>query len=80
MFKWFIIFINMFKNLKPKDVAVLILTITLSSILVISTISVVFYNKDTNGRVEELIAFLLGSITTIIGEYILLNIKKNKED
>ena len=70
----------MFKNLKPKDVAVLILTITLSSILVISTISVVFYNKDTNGRVEELIAFLLGSITTIIGEYILLNIKKNKED
>ena len=80
MFKWFIIFINMFKNLKPKDVAVLILTITLSTILVISTISVVFYDKDTNGRVEELIAFLLGSITTIIGEYILLNIKKNKED
>ena len=70
----------MFRDLKPKDIAVLLLTITLCSILVISTISIVFLEHDTNGRIEELIAFILGSITTIVGEYILLNLKKGKKE
>ncbi len=69
----------MFKNLKPKDVAVLILTITLSVILIISTIAV-FQGKDSDGRIEELIAFILGSITTIVGEYILLHLKTGQRD
>mgnify|MGYP003339711161 CR=1 FL=1 len=67
----------MFK--KPKDIAVLILTITLSIILIISMVAV-FMGKDDHGRIEELIAFILGSITTIIGEYILLNLKFGKND
>jgi high-affinity K+ transport system ATPase subunit B len=69
----------MFKKLKPKDIAVLILTITLSIILVISTVSV-YEGKDPDGRIEELIAFILGSITTIVGEYILLHLKTGKKD
>jgi high-affinity K+ transport system ATPase subunit B len=69
----------MFKKLKPKDIAVLILTITLSIILVINTVAV-FQGKDTDGRIEELIAFILGSITTIVGEYILLHLKTGNKD
>jgi hypothetical protein len=67
------------KDLKPKDVAVLLLTTTLCIILVISTVSV-FMGRDTHGRIEELIAFLLGSVTTIVGEYILLHLKIGKGD
>tara|TARA_Y100000591_G_C21855004_1_gene714762 strand:- start:30830 stop:31051 length:222 start_codon:yes stop_codon:yes gene_type:complete len=70
----------MFRNLKPKDISVLLLTITLCTILIISTISIVFLERDTNGRIEELIAFLLGSITTIVGEYVLLNLKRGKKE
>ena len=41
----------------------------------------VYQGRDESGRIEELIAFILGSITTIIGEYILLHLKSNdKED
>jgi|EP01052_Picozoa_sp_SAG31_P016917 hypothetical protein len=64
----------MSKNWSPKDIAVLILAITVSSISIMSMIGVIFYNQDS-GRLEELIAFLLGSMTTIIGEYILLQLK-----
>jgi hypothetical protein len=64
----------MLKNWTPKDIAVLILAITVSSISIMSMIGVIFYNQDS-GRLEELIAFLLGSMTTIIGEYILLQLK-----
>ena len=39
----------------------------------------VLFDKE-NGRLEELIAFLLGSMTTIIGEYILLQLKLKNED
>jgi hypothetical protein len=45
------IFINMFNNIKPKDIAVLILTLTLSTILVISSVAV-FQGKDKDGRIE----------------------------
>lgn len=65
----------MFKKFKPKDIVVIILTITVSLILITSIISIVFYGYNNNGRLEELIAFILGSITTIVGEYILLNLK-----
>ena len=65
----------MFKNMKPKDIAVLLLTLTLCIILTISSISTAFLEHDSSGRTEELIAFLLGSITTIVGEYILLHLK-----
>ena len=64
----------MSQNWSPKDIAVLILAITVSSISIMSMIGVIFYNQDS-GRLEELIAFLLGSMTTIIGEYILLQLK-----
>lgn len=64
----------MLKNWNPKDIAVLILAITVSSISIMSMVGVIFYNQDS-GRLEELIAFLLGSMTTIIGEYILLQLK-----
>ncbi len=64
----------MSKNWSPKDIAVLILAITVSSISIMSMIGVIFFNQDS-GRLEELIAFLLGSMTTIIGEYILLQLK-----
>jgi hypothetical protein len=70
----------MFKKLKPKDLSVVLLTITLCIILVVSTVGSVFFEKDNDGRTEELIAFLLGSITTIVGEYILLNLKLGKKD
>lgn len=59
---------------KPRDIAVMILSITVSVISIVAMIGVVFYDKET-GRLEELIAFLLGSMTTIIGEYILLQLK-----
>ena len=68
----------MFKNTDPKDFAVVILTITVCIVLIVSTIGAVFYEKG-NGRIEELIAFLLGSILTIIGEHILQK-RKNRED
>ncbi len=61
-------------NWKPRDIAVMILSITVSVISIVAMIGVVFYDKET-GRLEELIAFLLGSMTTIIGEYILLQLK-----
>lgn len=76
---FFYIIISMFKNTKPKDIAVLILTLTLCIILIISTISV-YQGRDADGRIEELIAFILGSITTIVGEYILLQLKFGKDD
>lgn len=59
---------------KPRDIAVLILSLTVSTISIVAMIGVVFFNKET-GRLEELIAFLLGSMTTIIGEYVLLHLK-----
>ena len=68
------------KRIKPKDIAVLILTVTLSIILIISSYSTAFLEHDNGGRTEELIAFLLGSITTIVGEYILLHLKNGKDD
>ena len=69
----------MFKNIKPKDLAVLMLTLTLCIILVISSVAV-FMGKDADGRIEELIAFILGSITTIVGEYVLLHLKTSGGD
>jgi hypothetical protein len=68
----------MFKKISPKDIAVLILTLTLCIILIISTISV-YQGRDADGRIEELIAFILGSITTIVGEYVLLHLKTGKD-
>ena len=64
----------MLKNWTPKDIAVLILAVTVSTISIMSMAGVIFFNQDS-GRLEELIAFLLGSMTTIIGEYILLQLK-----
>jgi len=67
---------------KPRDVAVLILALTVSTISITATFGAVFMGSET-GRLEELIAFLLGSMTTIIGEYILLQLKAgddNKKD
>ena len=60
---------------EPKDYAVFLLALTVSSISVIAMIGVVFYDEES-GRLEELIAFLLGSMTTIIGEYVRDLIKK----
>lgn len=70
----------MANDLKPKDITVLLLTITLCVILITCIVSIVFFEDKSYGRIEELIAFILGSITTIIGEYVLLNLKKNKDD
>ena len=70
----------MFNKFRPKDIAVLLLTLTLCVILTISSISTAFLEHDTSGRTEELIAFLLGSITTIVGEYILLHLKNGDKD
>lgn len=69
----------MFKNLKPKDFTVLLLTITLCLVLIFSTIGAVFFGTGSE-KAYEIIAFLLGSIVTIIGEYILLNLKFGKTD
>tara|TARA_R110002020_G_scaffold366060_2_gene578166 strand:+ start:139 stop:363 length:225 start_codon:yes stop_codon:yes gene_type:complete len=69
----------MFRGMKVKDVAVLALTFTLCIVLVISIVGAVFFDKDT-GRIEELVAFLLGSIVTIVGEYVLLQLKLGKDD
>jgi len=62
-------------NWEPKDYAVLLLALTVSSISIIAMIGVVFFDEES-GRLEELIAFLLGFMTTIIGEYIRDLIKK----
>lgn len=70
----------MFNNFKPKDFAVVLLTITLCVILIISTISSALMDHDSGGKTEEIIAFLLGSITTIVGEYVLLHLKNGNKD
>lgn len=62
------------RDWKPKDIAVMILCVTVSIISIVAMVGVVFFGQET-GRLEELIAFLLGSMTTIIGEYILLQLK-----
>ena len=67
----------MFKNVKASDVAVLMLTITVCAILIMSAYAIMTNQSD--GKIEEIIAFILGSITTIIGEYILLNLKRNNK-
>ncbi len=69
----------MFRGMKVKDVAVLALTFTLCIVLVISMVGAVFFDKDT-GRIEELVAFLLGSIVTIVGEYVLLQLRFGRDD
>jgi hypothetical protein len=67
-----------FSKWKPRDVAVLIMAVTVSVISIAATFGAIFFDKQT-GRLEELIAFILGSMVTIIGEYILLQIK-SKDD
>jgi hypothetical protein len=71
----------MFKGMKPKDIAVLTLTFTLCIVLIVSIIGAIFFDTG-NGRIEELVAFLLGSIVTIVGEYVLLQLKfgRGKDD
>lgn len=69
----------MLKNWKPKDIAVMTLALTVSTISIVAMIGVVFYDEES-GRLEELIAFLLGSMTTIIGEYVLLQIKNDNKE
>ena len=59
---------------KPRDYAVMILAATVSVISVSAMIGIIFFDEES-GRLEELIAFLLGSMTTIIGEYVLLQLK-----
>lgn len=63
---------------KPRDIAVIILAITVSLISIGAVCGIIFFDEDS-GRLEELIAFLLGSMTTIIGEYVLLQLK-GKDD
>ena len=63
-------------NWEPKDYSVFLLALTVSSISIIAMIGVVFFDEES-GRLEELIAFLLGSMTTIIGEYV-RDLIKNK--
>ena len=63
---------------KPRDIAVIILAITVSLISIGAVCGVIFFDEDS-GRLEELIAFLLGSMTTIIGEYVLLQLKGNDD-
>lgn len=70
----------MFKGFNPKDITVLLLTATLCVILIVSSISTAVLEHNTDGRTEELIAFLLGSITTIVGEYILFHLKYGDKD
>ena len=67
----------MFKNIKASDVAVLMLTVTVCTILIMSAHSII--KNESAGKIEEIIAFILGSITTIIGEYILLNLKRDNK-
>jgi hypothetical protein len=64
---------------EPRDIAVLILSLTVSIISVSAIIGIIFFDEDS-GRLEELIAFLLGSMTTIIGEYVLLHINRKEDD
>lgn len=70
----------MLKNKKTKDIAVLLLTITLCFILILTVIGSAIMNNDTGGKMEELIAFILGSITTVVGEYVLLQLKLGIRD
>lgn len=71
----------MFKNLKPKDLVVLLLlTATLCLILIITVVGSGIIGTDTGGKIEELIAFILGSITTVVGEYVLLQLKLGIRD
>jgi hypothetical protein len=63
---------------KPRDIAVIILAITVSLISIGAVCGVIFFDEES-GRLEELIAFLLGSMTTIIGEYVLLQLKGNDD-
>ena len=63
---------------KPRDIAVIILAITVSLISIGAVCGVIFFDEES-GRLEELIAFLLGSMTTIIGEYVLLQLKGKDE-
>lgn len=66
------------ENWEPKDYSVFLMSLTVSSISIIAMIGVVFFDEES-GRLEELIAFLLGSMTTIIGEYV-RDLIKNKKD
>ena len=63
---------------KPRDYAVMILAATVSVISVSAMVGIIFFDEES-GRLEELIAFLLGSMTTIIGEYVLLQLKVPSE-
>lgn len=66
------------KGWKPRDYAVMILAVTVSLISVSAMVGIIFFDEES-GRLEELIAFLLGSMTTIIGEYVLLQLKVPSE-
>ena len=66
------------KRWKPRDYAVMILAATVSIISVSAMVGIIFFDEES-GRLEELIAFLLGSMTTIIGEYVLLQLKVPSE-
>ena len=64
---------------KPRDIAVMILAFTVSMISIAAMVGIIFFDEES-GRLEELIAFLLGSMTTIIGEYVLLQLKAPNEN
>lgn len=68
-----------FRKWKPRDITVMILSTTVATISIVAMIGVVFFDEES-GRLEELIAFLLGSMTTIIGEYVLLQLKNSPQD
>lgn len=63
-----------------KDIVVLLLAFTVAIVLVSSTVAHVFLGFEDGGRTDEIIAFLLGSIVTIIGEYVLLHLKTKGDD
>ncbi len=69
----------MFNDLKPKDVAILIITFTLCAVIIMTTIGIIFLQHDTGGKMEQILAFIFGSITTMVGEYILLDVKRKKD-
>jgi len=69
----------MFKNSNPKDIGFMMLTFTLCLVLLSSMIGAIFFAKE-NPTITEIVAFLLGSIVTIVGEYILLNLKAGKTE
>jgi len=68
-----------FDKWKPQDYTVFILSVTVATISIVAMIGVVFFDEKS-GRLEELIAFLLGSMTTIIGEYVLLQLKSDSSN